>query len=123
MIDIIIPSLGRHDKLPQLVGNIHDATETHHRIYLVLERDDIPSIRAVEKLAVRKHGLAYYVDIHVQADPGMSLHDAHVVSGRVKGAIRDAVPAVAGTLVHMEPFEDAAGAPARDAQSSSRKTS
>lgn len=80
-------------------------------------------VRAIEKLAVRKHGLAYYVDIHVQADPAMSLHDAHVVSGRVKGAIRDAVPAVAGTLVHMEPFEDDAGAPARDAQSSSRKTS
>ena len=29
----------------------------------------------------------------------------HVLSGRVKGAIRAAVPAVAGTLVHMEPFE------------------
>lgn len=88
-------------------------------------------VQAIEKLAVRKHGLAYYVDIHVQADPGMSLHDAHVVSGRVKGAIRDAVPAVAGALVHMEPFEDAPPAPPAPhgpggpagAQSSSRKTS
>ena len=83
-----------------------------------------PDVRAIEKLKVRKHGLSYYVDIHVQADPAMSLHDAHVVIGRVKGAIRDAVPAVAGTLVHMEPFEgDAAAAPRPDAQSRSRKTS
>jgi cation diffusion facilitator family transporter len=66
----------------------------------------IDDVRLVEKLKVRKHGLAYYVDIHVQADPAMSLHDAHVVSGRVKSAIRAAVPAVAGALVHMEPFED-----------------
>jgi cation diffusion facilitator family transporter len=66
----------------------------------------IAEVRLVEKLNVRKHGLAYYVDIHVQADPAMSLHDAHVLSGRVKGAIRAAVPAVAGALVHMEPFED-----------------
>ena len=67
----------------------------------------IDEVRLVEKLHVRKHGLAYYVDIHVQADPLMSLHDAHVLSGRVKSAIRAEVPAVAGALVHMEPFEDA----------------
>ena len=67
----------------------------------------IDDVRLVEQLKVRKHGLAYYVDIHVQADPAMSLHDAHVLSGRVKSAIRAAVPAVAGALVHMEPFEDA----------------
>ena len=65
----------------------------------------VPDVQAIEKLMVRKHGLAYFVDIHVQADPAMSLNDAHVLSGRVKGAIRAAVPAVAGTLVHMEPFE------------------
>ncbi|HEU4629617.1 MAG TPA: cation diffusion facilitator family transporter [Gemmatimonadaceae bacterium] len=65
----------------------------------------VPDVQAIEKLMVRKHGLAYFVDIHVQADPAMSLHDAHELSGRVKGAIQDAVPAVAGTLVHMEPFE------------------
>lgn len=69
----------------------------------------VDDVRAVEKLAVRKHGLSYYVDIHVQADPAMSLHDAHELSGRVKGAIRDAVPGVAGVLVHMEPFAPGAG--------------
>jgi cation diffusion facilitator family transporter len=66
----------------------------------------VPTVQAIEKLNVRKAGMGYYVDIHVQADPAMSLHDAHVLSGRVKGAIRRAVPQVAGVLVHMEPFED-----------------
>ena len=65
----------------------------------------VTDVRAVEKLAMRKHGLSYYVDIHVQADPEMSLQDAHVLSGRVKSAIRTAVPMVAGVLVHMEPYE------------------
>lgn len=65
----------------------------------------VPDVCAVEKLAVRKHGLSFYVDIHVHADPAMSLHDAHELSGRVKGAILAQVPAVAGVLVHMEPFE------------------
>jgi cation diffusion facilitator family transporter len=62
-------------------------------------------VQAIEKLKIRKTGTTYYVDIHVQADPAMSLHDAHVLSGRVKTAIRHRVPAAAGVLIHMEPYE------------------
>ena len=69
----------------------------------------VPSVLAVEKLSARKAGLVYYVDIHVQADPEMSLHDAHEVSGAVKSAIRASIPSVAGVLVHMEPFEEKLG--------------
>jgi divalent metal cation (Fe/Co/Zn/Cd) transporter len=64
----------------------------------------VPGVRATEKLRVRKLGTTYYVDIHVQADPALPLIDAHVLSGKVKGAIREAVPTVAGVLVHMEPY-------------------
>ena len=69
----------------------------------------VPSVLAVEKLSARKAGLVYYVDIHVQADPEMSLHDAHEVSGAVKSAIRASIPSVAGVLVHMEPFDEKPG--------------
>ena len=46
----------------------------------------------------------YLVDLHVQADPSLPLLDAHILSGKVKGAIRAAVPAVKGVLIHMEPY-------------------
>jgi cation diffusion facilitator family transporter len=62
-------------------------------------------VQAIEKLKVRKVGLTYNVDLHVQAEPAMSLHAAHIVSGRVKSAIRAAVPEVSGVLIHMEPHE------------------
>jgi len=65
----------------------------------------VPGVAATEKLKVRRAGLGLFVDIHVQADPAMSLHDAHILSGKVKGAIQGAVPTVLGVLVHMEPFE------------------
>ncbi len=65
----------------------------------------VPEVRAIEKLKVRKVGLQYAVDLHVQADPLMPLHDAHIVSGKVKSAIRAAMPAVDGVLIHMEPYE------------------
>lgn len=65
----------------------------------------VDGVLATEKLAVRKTGLTYRVTIHVQAEPAMSLHEAHILSGMVKSAIRRAVPQVDSVLVHMEPFE------------------
>jgi cation diffusion facilitator family transporter len=65
----------------------------------------VDGVRLIEQLKARKFGTRYLVDLHVQADPMLSLHDAHVLSGRVKGAIRASVPTVEGVLVHMEPFE------------------
>jgi cation diffusion facilitator family transporter len=70
----------------------------------------VPGVSAIEKLKVRKAGMGYYVDLHVQADPAMPLHAAHVLSGMVKSAIRQAVPEVSGALIHMEPYEDDRGA-------------
>lgn len=65
----------------------------------------VVGVLATEKVRVRKLGIEYLVDLHVQAAPDLSLHDAHVLSGKVKAAIRSALPAAAEVLIHMEPFE------------------
>ncbi|TXT17265.1 MAG: hypothetical protein FD138_4609 [Planctomycetota bacterium] len=49
--------------------------------------------------------LTYQAVIHVQAAPQMPLHEAHTLGGRVKGAIRTAVPQVQFVLVRLESFE------------------
>jgi cation diffusion facilitator family transporter len=67
--------------------------------------EEVPGVRAIEKLALRKTGLTYRADLHVQADPMMPLREAHVLSGKVKSAIRTTVPQVDSVLVHMEPYE------------------
>jgi cation diffusion facilitator family transporter len=71
----------------------------------------VDGVLDVEKLVVRRAGIVLHVDIHVQADPRTPLDAAHVISGKVKTAIRTAVPRVQGVLVHMEPYEgpDTAG--------------
>ncbi len=66
----------------------------------------VEGVCATEKLRVRRFGAELLVDLHVQADPQLSLHDAHIISGKVKGAIRAAVPTVRDVLIHMEPFEE-----------------
>lgn len=67
---------------------------------------DTPGVLAIEKLKIRRSGMGLYVDIHVQADPELSLHDAHILSGCVKTNIRREVPSAIGVLIHMEPFEE-----------------
>jgi divalent metal cation (Fe/Co/Zn/Cd) transporter len=66
--------------------------------------EGVSGVRAVEKLAVRKVGMAFEVAIHVQADPFMSLEDAHALGHVVKATIRERNPRVRGVLVHMEPY-------------------
>jgi len=68
--------------------------------------EEVPGVIAVEKLGVRKAGLGYRVTVHVQADPSISLAAAHALGGRVKTAVRGAVPRVDSVLVHMEPYAD-----------------
>jgi len=65
----------------------------------------VEGVRDIHKLKVRRAGLGIYVDLDVQADPAMSLLDAHILSGKVKSAIRQALPETLGVLVHMEPDE------------------
>jgi cation diffusion facilitator family transporter len=69
--------------------------------------EGVPGVLAVETLIARKAGLGYRVTIHVQADPQMSLDDAHALGGRVKRTLQQAEPRVHSVLVHMEPYEPA----------------
>ncbi len=65
----------------------------------------VAEVQLVEKVLIRKAGIGFFVDMHVQAAPEMSLQEAHILSGKVKSAIREAEPRVLGALIHMEPFE------------------
>ena len=65
----------------------------------------VEGVLATEKVRVRKFGIEYLVDLHVQAEPTLSLHEAHILSGKVKHAIQQALPAAKEVLIHMEPFE------------------
>lgn len=95
-----------HDLMDRTPGN--DIVEPMRRAAL-----SVAGVRAIEKLAVRKSGLAYHASIHVQADPQLSLEAAHVLSGRVKAAMKSAAPQQTDVLVHMEPYFGGAADPAR----------
>jgi divalent metal cation (Fe/Co/Zn/Cd) transporter len=51
-------------------------------------------VQAIEKLAARPVGLGHRVVAHVQADPDLTLRDAHSIGGVVTRAIHAAFPDV-----------------------------
>jgi cation diffusion facilitator family transporter len=76
----------------------------------------VPGVRRVEKARARQSGTRFWLDMHIEVNPDMTVRDAHVVAGKVKGAIRGAIPSVADVLVHVEPFREAGSErdPAKD---------
>lgn len=63
----------------------------------------VDGVRAVEKIQARRAGVGHFITLHVEADPAMTLRDAHLLGHRVKDTILDEVPGVLDVLVHMEP--------------------
>ena len=68
----------------------------------------VPGVLAIEKLAVRR-GLGYRAVVHVQADPSLSLRDAHTLGGTVTRAIHRDLLQVQSVIVHMEPYDHPTG--------------
>jgi cation diffusion facilitator family transporter len=69
--------------------------------------DHVDGVRHVDKLWVRKSGLEYLVDIHVQVPAGMSVEDGHRISHLVKDRLLDRFGNLRDVLVHLEPFPHA----------------
>jgi cation diffusion facilitator family transporter len=76
----------------ELVGQIRQAAE------------DVPGVRQVEKLWVRKTGLEYLADIHIQVDAQLSVDEGHRIGHSVKDRLLQEFASLRDVLVHLEPF-------------------
>jgi cation diffusion facilitator family transporter len=63
----------------------------------------VEGVRAVEKLWVRKTGLEYLADIHIQVDAELSVDAGHRIGHRVQDKLLDAFASLRHVLVHLEP--------------------
>ena len=63
----------------------------------------VNGVQAVEKCYARSGGLQYYVDIHIEVDPNLTVRRSHDIATDVRFAIRKRLDWVADVLVHVEP--------------------
>ena len=64
----------------------------------------VPGVRAVEKLRVRKTGIEYLADIHIQVDASLSVEEGHRIGHCVKNVLVQQFDSLRDVLVHLEPF-------------------
>jgi cation diffusion facilitator family transporter len=63
----------------------------------------VSGVRGVEKLFMRKSGLEYLVDIHVEVDPEATVTEGHAIGHAVKDRLMSRIPLIKDVLVHIEP--------------------
>lgn len=64
----------------------------------------VGGVQAVEKLRVRKSGLEYFIEIHVQVEGMMTVDAGHRIAHHVKDQLLISLPRVRDVHVHIEPF-------------------
>jgi cation diffusion facilitator family transporter len=100
---ILVAVNGVRTLRPAVSGLMDEAPDRSIKDRVLEAARSVAGVRNVENLKVRRSGLGFFADVHVQADPAMSLEDAHEIAATVKYAILGAIPSVVGVLVHMEP--------------------
>jgi len=69
---------------------------------------NVPGVDGVEKCFVRKMGYQFFVDMHVEVDPQMTVENSHRIGHEVKNKVRAEIPSVRDVLIHIEPRQPAA---------------
>lgn len=64
----------------------------------------VKGVRGVEKCYIRKMGLEYYVDLHLEVDGDLSVSLGHLIAHNVKDEIMKANSHIKDVLIHVEPF-------------------
>lgn len=65
----------------------------------------VDKVEDVETLWVRKSGLEFFADIHIEVDEYLSVAEGHRIGHRVKARLLEEFPSLKDVLVHLEPHE------------------
>ncbi len=85
-------------------GEIMDKN-SHEKFKLMIYEDAqlIPDIIQIEKCHVRKVGIYYYIDMHLEVDGKMPVRRGHAISHEFKDLLMDKHHEIGDVLIHIEP--------------------
>lgn len=86
-------------------SELMDVQADHRFVRQIQEfAERVPDVKAVETLWVRKSGLEYFADIHIEVDPRLTVAEGHRIGHRVKDCLLDEFATLRDVLVHLEPY-------------------
>jgi len=93
--------------LKPALGEIMDE---HHYDDMIQEirmkAKEVNGLIDTEKCLVRKTGMQYYVDLHINVNASITVREGHDIAHRLKDHLMNALPEIADVLIHVEPQEE-----------------
>lgn len=68
---------------------------------------NVNGVADVEKLRVRKSGMEYFIEIHIEVDGQLTVKEGHRIAHQVKDQLLVEMPRVRDVHVHVEPYNNA----------------
>lgn len=86
------------------LGEILDEHTHHDLIDKIREMEnDVEGVLGIEKCLVRKTGVYYFIDIHLEVDGLISVNKGHEIAHKFKDYVMGKIPDISDILVHIEP--------------------
>ncbi|MGC4001940.1 MAG: cation transporter dimerization domain-containing protein [Pirellulales bacterium] len=95
-----------------LFGSLHEvldgqvANDVYERIARLAA--EVPGVVAPEKCRVRKSGIDFLVELHIEVAPDITVREGHDIGHRVKDHLLAGDKRIKDVLIHIEPAGDAA---------------
>jgi cation diffusion facilitator family transporter len=86
------------------LGEILDEHSHHHIVDSIRRLEiDIDGVRRIEKCLVRKTGMVYLVDLHLEVDGELTVTQGHKIAHDFKDHVKKEIPEISDVLIHVEP--------------------
>lgn len=66
----------------------------------------VEGVRAVEKCRIRKSGISYFVEIHIEVHGQATVQEGHNIGGKVRSVLRRSPLRIADAFIHIEPHSE-----------------
>ena len=73
---------------------------------VVIIASSVEGVKAIEKCRIRKSGLGYLMDIHVEVDGAVTVTEGHGIGHRVKDSLVESSLPISDVVIHIEPASD-----------------
>ncbi|HPR28110.1 MAG: cation transporter [Chitinophagales bacterium] len=64
----------------------------------------VTGVKGTEKCYIRKTGMSFHVDLHMQVDAQITVEEGHAIAHKLKDTLMRQFPDIADILIHVEPF-------------------
>ena len=86
------------------LGEIMDEHNHHDLIADIRNYSiEVPGVFDTEKCLVRKAGMVYIVDLHIEVQGSLSVYNGHEIAHKLKDHLMNKLPSIADVHIHVEP--------------------